>query len=187
MNHRLPQTIFWSEVRTSFFNDRPFIVAATKAGLCHILWPHQPLTELQKWASRHMEVVHLVKDKQMTRSYVQELREYLQRKRTAFTASLDLFGTPFQIAVWKALKKINFGQTISYGEIAEAIGNPNSVRAVGRAVGANPVPMIIPCHRVIGKNRTLTGFGGGLETKRKLLHLEGIDDYIDAGHGRYQF
>jgi methylated-DNA-[protein]-cysteine S-methyltransferase len=185
MNIQSDDTIFWSEVHTSFFEQRPFIIAATKKGLCHILWPGQPLAELERWANRHWNAIQLVKDEQITRSYVQQLQEYFQGKRTAFTVSLDLYGTSFQIAVWKALQQIAFGQTVSYGEIAEAIGNPRSVRAVGRAVGANPVPMVVPCHRVIGKNRTLTGFGGGLDTKKKLLHLEGV--YIDAGQMRYQF
>lgn len=83
-------------------------------------------------------------------------------------------GTPFQQAVWQVLRQIPYGQTTTYGEIAQQLGKPNAVRAVGGAVGRNPISILIPCHRVLGKNQSLTGFGGGLPTKRYLLELEGI-------------
>lgn len=89
-------------------------------------------------------------------------------------------GTPFQQAVWQALREIPYGQTTSYGEIAEKLGKPNAMRAVGGAVGRNPISILIPCHRVLGKSQTLTGFGGGLVNKRILLQLEGIG-YKDQG------
>jgi O-6-methylguanine DNA methyltransferase len=87
---------------------------------------------------------------------------------------LDLAGTEFQKSVWRALRKIPAGQTKSYGEIAQAIGRPKAVRAVGGACGANPVPVIIPCHRVLAANKKLGGFSGGLDWKRKLLAREGV-------------
>ena len=87
---------------------------------------------------------------------------------------LDLEGTGFQKRVWSALRKISAGQTKSYGEIAKAIGKPKAVRAVGGACGANPIPMLVPCHRVLAANKKIGGFGGGLEWKRKLLAREGI-------------
>lgn len=89
-------------------------------------------------------------------------------------------GTAFQLQVWQALKQIGYGQISSYGEIARQIGNPKAVRAVGGAVGRNPISIIIPCHRVLGKNLELTGFGGGLPVKRQLLQLEKIS-YQDKG------
>ncbi|MDG6895850.1 methylated-DNA--[protein]-cysteine S-methyltransferase [Volucribacter amazonae] len=89
-------------------------------------------------------------------------------------------GTPFQQQVWHVLKHIPYGKTISYAEIANKIHNPKAIRAVGGAVGSNPISILIPCHRVLGKNGTLTGFGGGLPVKRQLLALEQID-YIDKG------
>lgn len=89
-------------------------------------------------------------------------------------------GTPFQQAVWQKLREIPYGQTTSYGEIATQLGKPNAVRAVGGAVGRNPISILIPCHRVLGKNQALTGFGGGLPNKRFLLNLEGIH-YKDQG------
>ena len=88
---------------------------------------------------------------------------------------LDLAGTEFQKSVWNALRKISPGQTKSYGEIAEAIGRPKAVRAVGGACGANPIPVLVPCHRVLAANKKLGGFSGGLDWKRKLLTREGIE------------
>lgn len=89
-------------------------------------------------------------------------------------------GTPFQQAIWQALRKIGYGEISSYGELAKMIDNPKAVRAVGGAVGSNPISIIIPCHRILGKDKTLTGFGGGLAAKRFLLQLENIP-YIDKG------
>ncbi|PJG82932.1 methylated-DNA--[protein]-cysteine S-methyltransferase [Caviibacterium pharyngocola] len=89
-------------------------------------------------------------------------------------------GTPFQQRIWDALRRIRYGQFSSYGELAAQIDNPNAVRAVGGAVGRNPISIIIPCHRVLGKQKQLTGFGGGLPMKRALLQLEGVS-YADKG------
>ncbi|MEA1871227.1 MAG: methylated-DNA--[protein]-cysteine S-methyltransferase [Candidatus Bipolaricaulota bacterium] len=102
----------------------------------------------------------------------QEIEEYLNGDRMAFSSSLDMQGTPFQIEVWNELLNIPYGETCSYGEIAAAIGRPRAARAVGAAIGANPLPLIVPCHRVIGKNGSLVGFGGGLRLKERLLLLE---------------
>ena len=102
-----------------------------------------------------------------------ELAEYFTGKRKAFTFPLAPKGTEFQLAVWNALLEIPYGDTTTYGELARRIGRPNAVRAVGAANGANPIPVIIPCHRVIGSNGTLTGYGGGIERKQWLLALEG--------------
>jgi methylated-DNA-[protein]-cysteine S-methyltransferase len=102
-----------------------------------------------------------------------QLQEYFSGKRQAFTFPLAPRGTPFQLAVWNALLEIPYGDTISYAELARRIGKPSAVRAVGAANGANPIPVIIPCHRVIGSNGTLTGYGGGIERKQWLLALEG--------------
>lgn len=102
----------------------------------------------------------------------EQLSEYFQGKRTQFTIELAPRGTDFQQTVWQELSKIPFGETTSYGEIARRIGNPKGSRAVGLANGKNPIPIIVPCHRVIGKDGSLTGFGGGLEIKKHLLTLE---------------
>ena len=101
-----------------------------------------------------------------------QLRAYFRRELKQFDLPLAPVGTPFQLKVWQALRDIPYGGLVSYKTIAEAIGNPNAVRAVGGANGRNPIPIIVPCHRVIGSDGSLTGFGGGLETKRRLIDLE---------------
>ena len=102
-----------------------------------------------------------------------QLREYFRGERREFDLPLDPRGTAFERRVWMRLRDIPYGKTISYGDIAQEFGMVNGARAVGRANGANPIPIIIPCHRVIGADGTLTGFGGGLPLKAALLELEG--------------
>jgi methylated-DNA-[protein]-cysteine S-methyltransferase len=102
-----------------------------------------------------------------------QLREYFAGRRRAFDIELAMRGTEFQRAVWSALLAIPYGETITYSELARRIGRPAAIRAVGAANGANPVPVIVPCHRVIGANGTLTGYGGGIERMQWLLALEG--------------
>lgn len=102
-----------------------------------------------------------------------QLREYFEGKRTDFDLPMAPSGTPFQLKVWQELCRIPYGETISYGELAKRTGNANASRAVGMANGRNPLPIIVPCHRVIGANGKLTGFGGGIWRKEKLLALEG--------------
>ena len=102
-----------------------------------------------------------------------ELDAYFAGKLTKFTLPLAATGTPFQQRVWTALRDIAFGETISYLELARRLGDPKAVRAVGGANGRNPIPVIVPCHRVIGADGSLTGFGGGIERKRWLLRHEG--------------
>lgn len=104
-----------------------------------------------------------------------QLREYFAGARRTFDLPLAPHGTAFQQRVWAALRAIPYGETRTYGELAAAIGSPNASRAVGMANHRNPIPIIIPCHRVIGANGTLTGYAGGLEVKQKLLALEGIN------------
>ncbi|HYC58036.1 MAG TPA: methylated-DNA--[protein]-cysteine S-methyltransferase [Thermoanaerobaculia bacterium] len=104
---------------------------------------------------------------------IAQLQEYFAGKRKTFELDLAPRGTPFQLAVWNELMKIGYGETITYAELAQRIGKPNAVRAVGAANGANPIPLIVPCHRVIGSNGTLTGYGGGIDRKQWLLAHEG--------------
>lgn len=101
-----------------------------------------------------------------------QLEEYFAGQRRTFELDLMLQGTPFQRRVWEALREIAYGETVSYGEIARRVGQPSAARAVGIANGANPIAVVVPCHRVIGANGTLTGYGGGIERKRFLLELE---------------
>jgi len=102
-----------------------------------------------------------------------QLDQYFAGQRQDFTFAIELAGTEFQLAVWEALRRIPYGRTTTYGKLAQAIGRPKAVRAVGAANGANHLPIIIPCHRVIGADGSLTGFGGGMDAKRDLLKLEG--------------
>lgn len=102
----------------------------------------------------------------------QQLTEYFDGTRKDFDLPLRLTGTEFQLLVLEELRRIPYGETTSYGDIAQRIGNPKAVRAVGAANGRNPLPIIVPCHRVIGSSGDLTGFGGGLDTKEALLRLE---------------
>jgi methylated-DNA-[protein]-cysteine S-methyltransferase len=108
-----------------------------------------------------------------------QLEEYFAGKRTTFEVKLAAEGAPFEREVWHALEEIPYGETVSYGEIARRVGQPTAARAVGTANGRNPISVIVPCHRVIGANGSLTGYGGGLERKRLLLELE-------RGQGRLQ-
>lgn len=101
-----------------------------------------------------------------------QLRAYFQGELKQFDLALSPVGTPFQLKVWQALRTIRYGELVSYKTLAEAIGNPKAVRAVGGAIGKNPLPIVVPCHRCIGSDGSLTGFGGGLETKQRLIDLE---------------
>lgn len=101
-----------------------------------------------------------------------QLQEYFAGKRTAFDLPLELEGTPFQLAVWKAMLEIPYGETRTYGQLAAAIGRPAASRAVGQAANRNPCWIVIPCHRIVGSNHSLTGYAGGLSMKGALLELE---------------
>jgi methylated-DNA-[protein]-cysteine S-methyltransferase len=103
---------------------------------------------------------------------IDQLDAYFKGELTKFDIELNIQGTDFQKKVWQELVKIPYGETLSYGELAKRIGNPKASRAVGMANGKNPISIIVPCHRVIGKNGSLTGFGGGLDAKKTLLDLE---------------
>ncbi|WP_415900605.1 methylated-DNA--[protein]-cysteine S-methyltransferase [Neptuniibacter sp. QD48_11] len=111
----------------------------------------------------------------LTNQCVSELSEYFAGKRVRFDVPLAPDGTKFQQSVWNALNEIPYGKTCSYGEVAKKIGNPKAARAIGMANNRNPIPIIIPCHRVLGSNGNLTGYAGGLENKSYLLNLETKD------------
>ena len=110
----------------------------------------------------------------------EQLTEYFAGSRTTFDVPLQMAGSPFQLRVWQALCDIPYGTTTSYGELARRVGKPSAARAVGLANGQNPIAVIVPCHRVIGADGSLTGYGGGLDRKRFLLGLEGHASAGDA-------
>jgi len=115
------------------------------------------------------------KETPLLKSASKQLDEYFSGERKIFNLPIVFHGTDFQVKVWKALQKIPYGETRSYGEIASMTGNPKASRAVGMANNRNPISIIVPCHRVIGYNGTLTGYAGGLELKQKLLNLERME------------
>ena len=119
------------------------------------------------------EITQITPDDPKVLNTLSQLREYFNRQRKEFYLQLEILGTDFQKKVWDELTKISYGETISYGELASRMGDKNLMRAVAAANGANPIPIIIPCHRVIGADGSLTGYGGGLDVKQKLLELEG--------------
>jgi methylated-DNA-[protein]-cysteine S-methyltransferase len=145
-------------------------LVASDKGLVAILWdndrPHHGVS-LNEFVPDNQHPVLVETERQ--------LREYFAGKRKTFSVTLDMRGTPFQKNVWEALLAIPFGETRSYAQIANQLGNPRATRAVGAANGKNPVSIIVPCHRVIGSSGKLTGFGGGLENKAHLLNLENSD------------
>jgi len=113
-------------------------------------------------------------DPQTLADALRQLREYFAGTRHEFDLNLDPDGTPFQKKVWEALQRIPYGITTSYGELAKSLGRPSASRAVGAANGKNPIAIVVPCHRVIGKDGSLTGYAGGLPVKRALLELEKV-------------
>jgi methylated-DNA-[protein]-cysteine S-methyltransferase len=121
---------------------------------------------------REIDADWLPDTKGVLKNVRKELEQYFAGRLTQFSTPLAFNGTPFQNAVWRELTRIPYGETISYLDLANRIENPKAVRAVGMANGANPIAIIVPCHRVIGSNGSLTGFGGGLPNKRALLELE---------------
>jgi methylated-DNA-[protein]-cysteine S-methyltransferase len=123
--------------------------------------------------AQKISTLELIEDSGRTAEVRRQLDEYFAGKREEFDLPLAPRGTPFELSVWDELRRIPFGETRSYADIARALGKPAATRAVGRANGANPIPIVVPCHRVIGSNGSLTGFGGGLEAKARLLELEG--------------
>lgn len=150
-----------------------FHLASTDNGLCSITLPNKPSETLERWAG-----AVLLHDERKLEPYLGQLAEYLSGRRKEFTCPIDLRGTPFQIRVWRVLIQIPFGVVKSYSEVATSIEHLTAVRAVGAANRANPIPIVIPCHRVIGKNGILTGYRGGVDIKAQLLRLEGVEHAI---------
>ena len=154
----MPETLFYSRFSSPV---GPLLLAVSEHGLVTLEF------------GRGKIAAGWVESEEKTAACARQLGEYFAGRRRRFDLRLDLRGTAFQKRCWRELLKIPYGETRSYADIARAIGNPGAVRAVGLANGQNPIAIIVPCHRVIGSDGSLTGYGGGLETKRKLLELEG--------------
>ncbi len=143
----------------------PLIIFSSKKGLCGVYFKHRIEEETFPKENPRDRFLNQAEE---------ELGEYFAKEREAFTVPLDARGSSFQREVWRELSRIPFGETRCYGDLAESMGNPLASRAVGTANGENPVSIIVPCHRVIGKDGSLIGFGGGVDIKEKLLRHEGL-------------
>lgn len=147
-------------------------IAATMNGLCYVGSPNAPFEELETWVKKHLPTHQMQKDESVLEPYAAELTDYLKGRIREFALPMDLHGTEFQRKVWAALQEVPYGKTVSYTDVAKQIHRPDAVRAVGTAIGANPVLITVPCHRIVGKNGKLSGYRGGIEMKKVLQSLE---------------
>ena len=154
--------------------DLTFYFAATNQGLCYCTSHGDDPNYCDKWLKRYYSDYQIEENITELEKYTTQLSAYFNQEIADFAVPFDIKGTPFQLAIWKALCEIPYGKTCTYSDIANIINNPKAVRAVGGAIGSNPVMIFIPCHRVIGKDNSLTGFGGGLPLKEKLLLHEQV-------------
>ena len=147
-------------------------IASSEKGLAYVQLPHANGRGFDGWRTRHAPSAIVKRGFEPNRPYAAQILEFLEGKRESFDLPLDLRGTSFQLAALAEVALIPFGETRTYGEIAEAVGRPTASRAVGAANGANPVSLVVPCHRVIATSGQLQGYGGGLELKARLLAME---------------
>lgn len=161
--------------KVNLFDDTIFL-ASTERGLCYV---GNDERELQQFAEK--KGVLLVEVANEESEYATQFIAYSKGERTQFNVPLDVEGTNLQQQVWQQLMRIPFGELRTYSQIAEAIDRPTAVRAVANAIGRNPILVVIPCHRVIGKNGKLTGFRSGIPLKKKLLAIENITQYKEFG------
>lgn len=162
------ESIYW----TSFSHKEwTIFMAASEKGLCFVGTSKEAVVA---WCQKHYKELVLVENPEKMDEFKKQYEEYFTGKRVAFNIPMDLQGTPFQKQVWRELLQIPFGNTTCYSEIANRINNPKAIRAVGGAIGANPLLIAIPCHRIIGKDGRLTGFSAGIPLKRVLLQLENV-------------
>ncbi|HOU13666.1 MAG TPA: methylated-DNA--[protein]-cysteine S-methyltransferase [Anaerolineae bacterium] len=150
----------------------PLWICATAAGVCGLGFGEQPSAAEVRRMARYGIAAPEPGSNPLLEAAVAQLADYFDRRLREFAVPLDLRGTPFQRAVWAELLTIPYGATLTYGEIAMEVEHPRAFQAVGQANGANPVAIIVPCHRVVGRNGTLTGYAGGVDRKAALLQLE---------------
>jgi len=148
-------------------------VASSDRGVCKISIPAQGKKEFTGWIQAHCSEYEVTEVASRNRQIIDELNRYLDRRLVKFHSRIDPIGTDFQKQVWSQLRKIRYGTTITYKTLAKRVGIPGAFQTVGRANGANPLPIVIPCHRVIGSDDRLVGYGAGIKTKEFLLRLEG--------------
>lgn len=161
--------VYWTKLK---INEWEIHMAATDKGLCYAGTPLETFDDLNRYITKWLPTFELIESEKEMGPYIEDLLSFFNGSSKQFTLPIDPYGTDFQKSVWQALTEIPYGQTVSYSDIANQIDKPSAVRAVGSAIGANPILIVVPCHRVIAKNGKLTGFRGGLEMKRQLLELE---------------
>jgi methylated-DNA-[protein]-cysteine S-methyltransferase len=148
-------------------------IASTDKGVCKLSVPRQTKKDFIKWLRENFDDSEVVDNKSRNRDAIDQMTRYFNGKLAKFTVPVDFHGTPFQVRVWKELQRIPYGSTISYKQLAKRLGTSRGFQAVGRANAANPIPIIIPCHRVLGTDGSLVGYASGIKTKEFLLRLEG--------------
>jgi O-6-methylguanine DNA methyltransferase len=150
-------------------------LACSERGVCRLVFPREGAqAALDRWLGVHLPAHELAATSALLEQASTELDEYFTGTRHDFSLALDLRGKPFHQRAWRALTNIPYGHTVSYGDLARTLGSPKAARAAGAACGANPVPIIAPCHRVLGSDGSLHGFGGGVPVKAWLLRHEGV-------------
>jgi methylated-DNA-[protein]-cysteine S-methyltransferase len=164
---------------SSRWHGLEFGLIADETGLTEVVLPNQ-------WTEERKHRV--TEDRDFMRPYLEQFDAYWAGELRQWTLPLHFGGTAFQHAVWAALADIPYGSVVTYQAVAQQIGRPRAVRAVAAAVGKNPLAIVLPCHRVVGADHTLTGYGGGLELKKQLLQLEGVTEMLKpSGHARFAF
>ncbi len=148
-------------------------VASTENGVCKIAIPRESRKDFFNWLNQNFSEDDVIDNRSRNKSIIDEITRYLNGKLVTFKTPLHLIGTPFQLKVWSELQKIPYGHTISYEQLARRVRTPQGFQAVGRANAMNPLPIVVPCHRVIGKDGSLVGYASGIKTKEFLLRLEG--------------
>jgi len=164
------ETIVWAAMKSRIGTIR---VAATSRGVCKIALGKETAADFFGWLKRRIgDAPRRPERSGIVAMALDQIVEYLNGTRREFDLPLDLRGTEFQRSAWSAVAGIPYGQTRTYAQVAHTIGQPLAVRAVGAANGANPLPLVVPCHRVLGSDGSLTGYGGGLDVKQRLLEME---------------
>ncbi len=159
---------------TSFETNIGIIyIASSEKGVCKISLTLNSSAEFKSWIKKHFSEYEIVESRKENKDAIEQIKLYLARKLKEFDLPIDMIGTDFQKKVWRETMKIPYGETITYSTLAKRIRKPNSQRAVGNALGANPLPIIVPCHRVIASDGSLGGYSGGIKIKEFLLGLEG--------------
>lgn len=173
----MPETLRTADFETPVGSLR---LASSEKGLAYLSLPHASGRGLAGWISRNAPGAVTRPDAERNRSAIDQVIEFLEGERVAFELPLDLRGTDFQLAVFEQIAAIPYGESRSYRELAEALGKPSGMRAVGAAAGANPLPLLVPCHRVVGADGHLTGYTGGVELQGRLLAMESAHAGVPA-------